>query len=182
MSRVRDRAMDVLTVGILLAALGVFFWRSRPSDAQTTPSTAQAEADLVKAAPDTLLAVRAGETATQVVDFRGDSATLIMMFTTTCPWCKKMKADWEQVANLQSPAVRVMAFANEPPSLEAGKYFGSTRIRILQALSARDMRRVFPVEPVPVTLAVKGGRVLAAHVGYGTLADIERIAATLAAK
>lgn len=178
----RDRAMDGLTILVLLAAVG-FYWRSTSAKASGGGETAQqSETALLSARPDTLRVTNGVDSVTQLIDFRSDSGTVLVFFTTTCPWCKKTKPEWERVASKLPASVRMIALTIESVSPDVKTYFASPQIRTAQPSSVAQISAMFPVGVVPVTMAVRNGRVLAAHVGLASGTDVDHVVAALVAK
>jgi thiol-disulfide isomerase/thioredoxin len=175
----RERILDGLTVVVLLAAIGIFAFRSTSTSDSRARTSVQAEADLLSARPDTLRARSATDSAMTLIDFRSDSGTVLVLFTTGCPYCRQTKPEWQRIAATLPASVRMIALTSESVSLDVQQYFSSTRIRTMLLAKESRANRMFPVDVVPVTMAVRRGRVIAAHVGLATAADVDRIVQTL---
>lgn len=130
-----------------------------------------ATAALTEARPESVLVASPTAPRTpQTLDLRSDSSTVLLIFSATCEACSAMRRSWESLADSMPRDIRVVGLTSDP---EGGEdYFRSLRIRVLRVTSRAAFQHQIPAGFVPVTMAVRSGRVLDAHIG---IADRERL-------
>lgn len=180
MKPLRERLLDVATVLLIVGAIGVYGYRMLEGRRTTSSATADDERALLAAHPDTLVGILVSDTAKRVrVDFRVDSSTMVVLFSTSCHWCKQSVPVWETTAAGLPAHWRVVAITSEPVNEATRTFFRSSRFVVVRATSPASLHRVFPATGVPVTLAVRNGRVRGAQAGFHEAAAIDALLATL---
>lgn len=163
----RDRALDVLTVGCLVAALIFAFrnWIARPDDPGDT-----ARAELLRATPVRLTGERVGTGDTVSVDFHEDKLRVVFLFSENCPVCAQQRLIWEQFAEAIESKATTIAISTSGPS--TSRYFTSRVVIEMFPQNESDARRSFPASLIPATVIVRGGKVLNLRIGFATAEEL----------
>lgn len=167
----RPALSDLLAAVALVAAVAIAVVRFRRPQSALVSEVENSTAALLRSRPETLrVATLSHPQTSQVLDLRSDSSTLVLIFSATCAACSAIRESWESLADSMPVDIRVIGLTSD--SGGGRGYFRSQRIRVLQVASRTALRQQFPAGFVPVTMAVRSGQVLDAHIG---LADRERI-------
>lgn len=168
----RPAFSDLLAAVALVAALAIAIVRFRHPQSALVSEVEHSTAALLRSRPETLrVASLSDPQISQVLDLRSDSSTLVLIFSATCAACSAIRHSWESFADSMPIDIRVVGLTADSDGGE--DYFHSRRIRVLRVASRTALRQQIPAGFVPVTMAVRSGQVLDAHIG---VADRERLA------